>query len=75
MQIWGYYFILKFSKINKSCKYSNNVCFLHDLDPSVAVLHEVGVDGVLEDVVEDDLDHGVDPLMSMDRSENKTYFC
>ena len=42
---------------------------------SVAVLHEVVVDGVLEDVVEDDLDHGVDPLMSMDRSENKTYFC
>ena len=33
---------------------------------------ETVVDGVLEEVV-DDLDQVVDPLMSMDRSENKTY--
>ena len=34
---------------------------------------ETVVDGVLEEVV-DDLDQVFDPLMSMDRSENKTYF-
>ena len=33
---------------------------------------ETVVDGVLEEVV-GDLDQVVDPLMSMDRSENKTY--
>ena len=71
MQIWGVMFCLfksvKLIKDNKY-KFSHLILIMFGMcwfDPET-------VDGVLEEVV-DDLDQVVDPLMSMDRSENKTY--